>query len=239
MTFDRFYGIIKPHKASSFNTVKRAKITCLTIAILSIIFNIPHLFLYLDKGYDCIPYSINMDSVGKVYYGLSFIVNFSFPFFALLIMNSVIIHMIRTHKSLNVKVEKERQPKTSERQIFIILLLVTFSFLILTTPGYIFFLLNVLFDTTNSPQLKASFALYYSIGQKLWYTNNGINFFLYILSGTKFRNDFKNILQCQGRSKNQLSMMNYDSGNYTSGVTATKAISIVETDRFDEADLRQ
>ena len=27
MTFERFYGIIKPHKAVSFNTVKRAKIT--------------------------------------------------------------------------------------------------------------------------------------------------------------------------------------------------------------------
>ena len=26
MTFERFYSIIRPHKAASFNTVKRAKI---------------------------------------------------------------------------------------------------------------------------------------------------------------------------------------------------------------------
>ena len=44
MTFDRFYSIIRPHKAASFNTVKRAKITITFVIIISIIFNIPYLY---------------------------------------------------------------------------------------------------------------------------------------------------------------------------------------------------
>ena len=44
MTFDRFYSIVAPHKAASFNTVKRAKITVACITIASIIYNLPITF---------------------------------------------------------------------------------------------------------------------------------------------------------------------------------------------------
>ena len=37
MTFERFYSIIKPHKAVAFNTVKRAKITILSCILISVI----------------------------------------------------------------------------------------------------------------------------------------------------------------------------------------------------------
>ena len=50
MTFDRFYSIIKPHKAASFNTLKRAKITIVSIVIFSILYNIPHLFITSNQG---------------------------------------------------------------------------------------------------------------------------------------------------------------------------------------------
>ena len=42
MTFERFFSIMLPHKAASFNTVKRAKITIIGIVVGSIIFNVPH-----------------------------------------------------------------------------------------------------------------------------------------------------------------------------------------------------
>ena len=96
MTFDHFYGIIRPHKASLFNTVKRAKITSFCIIIFGTIYNIPHIFFSSNMGFDCIPYGIAMQYVyGEIYYWLSFIVNYAFPFMALLIMNSFIIHTIQ------------------------------------------------------------------------------------------------------------------------------------------------
>ena len=38
MTFERFYSIIRPHKAASFNTVKKAKITIMCIVVISTLY---------------------------------------------------------------------------------------------------------------------------------------------------------------------------------------------------------
>ena len=40
------------------------------------------------------------------------------------------------------------------------------------------------------------FYLYYNVAQKLHYTNHGINFFLYVISGQKFRNDLVRLFPC-------------------------------------------
>ena len=41
MTFERFYSIIRPHKAASFNTVKRAKIIIICIVAFSALYSLP------------------------------------------------------------------------------------------------------------------------------------------------------------------------------------------------------
>ena len=210
MTFDRFYSIIKPHKAASFNTVKRAKITISCIILFSLIYNIPHLFISSIQGIQCLPYGDAMGKVyGKLYYWLSFIINFALAFVLLLTMNSVIIYKLRKRTQFIMKQDsageqrgqddREGQSsklKSSEKQVFVILLLVTFMFLILTTPGYLLFLLTMVKNFTTSSRAYAGFYLYYNVAQKLHYTNHGINFFLYVISGQKFRNDLVNLFPC-------------------------------------------
>ena len=132
---------------------------------------------------------------GQFYYWLSFVVNFALPFVLLLRMSSVIIHKIRIRPITATTNQNSHtggklpnfKPKTSESQTFAILLLVTFGFLILTTPGYIFFLCVMTFDFFSSPQRFAGYFLFYNVGHKLQNTNHGINFFLYLISGHKFR----------------------------------------------------
>ncbi len=210
MTFDRFYGIVKPHLASSFNTVKRAKIMCVSIILFCCAFNIPHLFVTLTRGYDCLPYgkALALPS-GEAYYWISFVLNYTFPFLALLVMNSVIINTLRKRQSLIPSMSVSQREKSIERgkssqrgkssdsQVFVILLLITFAFLILTTPAYLLFLFQMTMDFTTSATLYAGWNLFFSLAQKLFYTNNGINFFLYILSGTKFRNDLLKLFGCE------------------------------------------
>ena len=41
MTFQRFYGIVQPHKAASFNTVRKAKIIIACIVIFSFMYRFP------------------------------------------------------------------------------------------------------------------------------------------------------------------------------------------------------
>ena len=142
MTFDRFYSIIRPHKAASFNTVKRAKIIIMGIVIFSIIFNIPHFYTSSNQGWLCLPFGdvvAMAKPIFKFYYWLSFSLQFGIPFALLLIMNSYIIHILKTSSSFRSNEGQGRghgqRIKSSEKQIYMILLLITFVFLILTTPG--------------------------------------------------------------------------------------------------------
>ena len=54
------------------------------------------------------------------------------------------------------------------------------------------------FVKIDSPEKYARLMLFYHITNKLYFSNNGINFFLYCISGKKFRNDLQEIL-CRGR----------------------------------------
>ena len=208
MTFERFYSIIRPHKAASFNTVKRAKITIMCIIIFGISYNIPHIFLSSSVSRQCVPYGKAMKYVyGQVYYWFSFTISFALPFVLLLLMNCVIIHTLRKRSSVIEKVARKGQGQnqgegqaprmqSAERQIYITLLLVTFAFLILLTPAYVFYLYQMFYDYHKSPRDFAVFYLYNSISQKTIYTNNGINFFLYVISGQKFRSDLASLFKC-------------------------------------------
>ena len=50
MTFERLYSIIRPHKAASFNTVKRCRIIIACIAIVNAAYSLPHLFITCING---------------------------------------------------------------------------------------------------------------------------------------------------------------------------------------------
>ena len=209
MTFDRFYSIIRPHKAVSFNTVKRAKFTIVCIVAFSVIFNIPNYFMTVHEGRQCVPYVTGIDTIyGQIFYWFSFAINFILPFVLLLIMNSFIIHVIRKSPSFKNKhnstvnatgkLEDQTQNskvKSSERHVYAILLLVTFGFLVLTTPSYVFFIYTMMYDYSQSPGSFAFFYLFYNIAHKMYYTNQGINFYLYVVSGGKFRADLKKLFK--------------------------------------------
>ena len=223
MTFERFYSIIRPHKAASFNTMKRAKITVVVCIIVSMLYNIPHIFLSSSVSRQCVPYGKALNVVyGEFYYWLSIVVNYLLPFVLLLSMNSVIIHTLHKRSSKLTKSSDFKRGKTknqssriqgTDRQIYIILLLVTFGFLILASPAYIFFFYQMFYDYDKSANAFAGFYLYNSVSQKAIYTNNGINFFFYVMAGQKFRKDLKKLFH-SCKIKNNL-----DSGSSLSVVS--------------------
>ena len=81
MTFERFYSIIRPQKAASFNTVKKAKMNIFIIVIFSILYHIPHLFISANTGRVCVSYSTAFEDIFfLIYYWLSFVLDFALPF---------------------------------------------------------------------------------------------------------------------------------------------------------------
>ena len=110
-----------------------------------------------------------------------------------------------TGKDQNQEVNKDLQTrhkamKNAENQLTIMLLLVTTLFLILLIPTYTRFIYTT-FVKPDTPFNYANSMLFYHVSFKLNMTNNGITFFLYCISGRKFRNDLKEILCCIDSSR--------------------------------------
>ena len=59
------------------------------------------------------------------------------------------------------------------------------------------FTLYALLVKIDTPRMFAGYYLFYHVSQKMLLTNNGINFFLYITSGQKFRTDLLKLFQCK------------------------------------------
>ena len=223
MTFERFYSILRPHKAASFNTVKRAKITISCIILVSIVYSLPHLFITSASGRTCLYFLKGMKYLsGRIYYFLNYVVGLGIPFISLLVMNCVIIYNLRkrpkflTNKSDSLgegqnedqcqgqsQGQSQGHRNTSrhqEKQIITMLLVVTFSFLILMIPPFSLNFYSEFVDFRSSPKLYAGFHLFAVIGPKCYHTNFGINFYLYVISGQKFRSDlvalFRKMLPC-------------------------------------------
>ena len=189
----------RPHKAASFNTVKKARIVILSLTGGCI--SVPFLFIGDNLGKLCIPNRFASDYVlGEMFHWLTEIVMFIFPFFALVTMNSVIIHTLRKRSRQNISAPISQSDndgqnlklKNTEKQVFIMVLLITFAFLIFNIPTRtLVFYSN--FYTGDTPYYHAGLHLLYQIGEKSHHTNHGINFFLYVISGQKFRTDLKNL----------------------------------------------
>jgi hypothetical protein len=76
-----------------------------------------------------------------------------------------------------------------DNQLTVMLLLVTFTFLLLTLPQYARYAASVLWNYMSSPQSYADYVLTAHVTNRLFTTNSACNFFLYCLSGTRFRQD--------------------------------------------------
>ena len=202
MTFGRCYSIIRPHKAASFNTVKRAEITIGCIVFFSISFNSLHFFYTLSTGQDCFVFAKETTLQNLlVYYWISTLIMFIIPFVSLLAMNCFIIRTLRRRSSL-FKSEGQGQSQGHgtnrgyDKQVYVTLLSVTFSFLVLNTTVYSYALVaNIVgYQPKTTYSIAATF-LFLEVAEKLVYTNYGINFFLYVISGPKFRNDLVSLFK--------------------------------------------
>ena len=209
MTFERLYSIIKPHKAASFNTVKKARITIVFIIVGFTSYSAPLLFIGGTYGKFCVSNRFASETIlGELYYWLTEIFSFLIPFISLLTMNSVIIYTLTQRSKQNIlqstgQTEGQNlKTKQSEKQIITMLLLITFVFLTLSVPTRaLLFYLN--FSRGSTPYYYAGYHLFYQVGEITYLTNHGINFFLYVMSGQKFKTDLRNLFMSKKTAKNE------------------------------------
>ena len=84
---------------------------------------------------------------------------------------------------------KSQSNKSSDAQLTVMLLSVAFAFVILSIPVYIRFIVFSFIDYRQDPYLYAIYILFHHFSSKSIGTNHAINFLLYCLSGSKFRQE--------------------------------------------------
>ena len=225
MTVDKFIAIKWPHKAATYSTPRRAILVCLGVIVCALCYNVPHLFATALVRDTCVAYVVGGLKT-KIYSWITFLVNFVIPFSMLIYMNHAIVKAVRSSRKMFRAGEDQRMDKrhrtmkSAENQLTIMLLLVTMLFLILLFPTYLRFIYST-FVGRDTPSKYASSMLFFQITYKLYTTNNGINFFLYCISGERFRNDLKEIVSFIGRGCGSCSSMTkYDERTESTGVSA-------------------
>ena len=96
-------------------------------------------------------------------------------------------------RNQNVEADGNVPSKARESQLVVMLLLVTFTLLILTLPQYIRYVVYLIMNSRADAEAYATYILVYNITQKLYFTNSMCNIFLYAIGGSKFRQDVKEL----------------------------------------------
>ena len=211
MTVDKYIAIKWPHRAATYSTPRRASMIALGLYVCVIIYNVPYFFLSSVIGGQCMVFGIS-NLFSRVYSWLSFVLNAIIPFTFLIHMNYVIVKTVRNSRNMfiasntNTGMEtRQKAMKNAENQLTVMLLLVTILFLILLCPTYVRFIYLV-FAKRDTPHEYAKSLLIFQITVQLYSTNSGINFFLYCMSGQKFRSDLKEILCCSSISSHSVTV---------------------------------
>lgn len=209
-TVDRLLVVRYPLKAARLCNPYRTKIIIGVLPVVALVFNLPHIFMTeIHDEYICVSFQGNSLWI-KAYGFLAMLFNVVVAFIGLLTMNSLIIATLRKRaKELrsskktkkNLKQHKDGQHKVENSQLTVMLLLVSFVFVILIVPLYLRFIVFTFVNYKEDPHKYALFILFYHLSLNLYITNSAINFFLYCIGAAKFRRDFKYFFCCDKGKK--------------------------------------
>ncbi|XP_033753651.1 growth hormone secretagogue receptor type 1-like [Pecten maximus] len=214
VTVERYIAVCFPLKASNLCRIRKARYIVF-VPILALCFVNFHFLWTVQLRHD------KNDTINPVYIcdagpNFSELVNgvwvwvdagiYSFvPFAILSILNGRIIqkvciaknerkHLVTTDRNgcNNIRSKHSGTGEVS-RKLTMMLLMVSFTFLLTTLPMNIILIMTKSWNEQNQQQ-KADFYLAKTVSELLMYLNHTINFFLYCISGRKFRRQILSLL---------------------------------------------
>ena len=200
MTLDKVIAIKLPHKSALLCTARKAIILSVINFFTIAAFYLPNLDFSksLGKG-DCARY-VKEGWYVTVYSYLSIIVSPVVPVTMLFVMNIIIIKTVwKSQRMRNLNRTSQDKAKGIEVQLTIMLILVSSLFVILLLPFEFREIYYSYVSKAETPKQYAIFIFVFDVTYELYNVNFGINFYLYFVSGTKFRRDLLNLLGVKSR----------------------------------------
>ena len=87
-----------------------------------------------------------------------------------------------------------------DRNAIVTLFLISFTFLLFVTPHFVHIATFSINHLRLTPSQHADYTLFFQISRQLYSMNNACNFFLFCLSGTKFRKDLVRLFHCRSNT---------------------------------------
>ena len=201
-TVDRFVAVWLPLRAVAVCRRRRARVAVLVLIIIVIITSV-HLFwtsgLYHNsrtKLIFCGPPPTAYFMRREFYYIK--LASYSLvPFAIILILNVAIVVRLRCGKAASMVLRSSSghsgalQPAMTSKVTYM-LLAVSATWLVLSGPFTIYMFVLALVDINNALSL-ARYRLFRTICFQLMYANHAVNFFLYCVTGRKFRRELRDM----------------------------------------------
>ncbi len=204
MTAERFLSVFFPHKAKVLVTRSRCAAAIGVTGLLLFALNAHYFRTFrLAKGCSADPdyLSFHVNIWSWIHYTVvSFV-----PFVILLFSNVGIIAKITFTNRIKRNQMQQSSAGIKMTSMTAILLLVSFMFLLTSTPISIYIVVTYKVWDSLSDEGKALADLWFPIVVLLAYVNHSCNFFLYCISGPKFRRE---LVQMFAKLRKQIHPMN-------------------------------
>ena len=237
MTLERFIAIWFPFKVKTFCNKRNAIISIVFMLVFFVLANLQFVFTFDEVydpfvKYDCRPKEEHAKFVQYVWYWIDGVMYAFLPITLIIVFNGLIIHAVRksgkeqrdlTNRAINMS-----EKLTQQRQLTVMLLTISLVFVLLILPNCIFFIVRTYWSWRETMQGIAQYYLVYQTVFLLSDLNHAVNFYLYCLSGRKFRQKFTQIICCRKMKPRRnpqsyysnLASMGPESQTSVSGVTS-------------------
>ncbi|KAL8621241.1 hypothetical protein ACOMHN_018541 [Nucella lapillus] len=206
VTVQRTMAVLWPHRMRVMCTVRRTWIVIAILVLVSFALT-SHTLVGMDiVGGNCraMPGVYELFFNG-IYSWVSVGMFSVFPIICLFLCDVILSATLlrAASSSFAARVDVGAQSADTRRKISYrttgMVLAISCAFLVLTVPVGAFVIWE---PTTNiqHPKAWSQRMLFEAIVYNLWYTNSAINFFLYCLTGTKFRREFMRWIRCGAQS---------------------------------------
>ena len=218
MTLQRAASVLWPHRVNIMFTLKKAKLY--TVGIVSIVFLLNSHLLYgavLDPPYNGSDYFCSYPKLAPEYnFFRDFIwtwidaLLFSLlPFAILISSNSVLIwkvsDSVRKARATLASGQSDQLSSRTKKasSLTVTLIVVSVVFFLLTGPMSFYLIIVPFVIDVGKESEKESMIIEFTywLLTLMWYSNSAVNFYLYCLTGTKFRADTRKMLTCFKQQK--------------------------------------
>lgn len=192
-TIERFLAVQFPLRVMDWCTVKRTAISIIAAGIFSFAVDIPWAVSYIlaPAGDRCFIRYESREFMYEIWYAVDSSIHIFIPMGIIFLCNSLIIYRLqqstKRHMQMTSHDESRQKREKEQRNTTITLLTVSFAFLILHAPLAVYNCMAMSTIEITDRDVRATWEFVNFVGLSVAEVQNGINFYLYFLTGRRYR----------------------------------------------------